>query len=136
MDKNGQLTGKQLLALDLMLAGKTDTEVSSELSISRQSIHSWKRTDFHFQAELNARRQELWQANSERLRELVSSAVSVLEQDLIGSDLKLRQAAAVHVLKAVALYGANLEPKGCTEAEDLEYKATTGFDALLRSIAF
>lgn len=47
-----------------------------------------------------------WQAQIERLQGLVEKAISVLESDLDNpTDARLRQAAAIHVLKAVKLYG-------------------------------
>ena len=53
------------------------------------------------------RRRSPW----ERLRILVSKAVDVLEKDLESEDLRLRQNAAIHVLKAVSLYGTLREPR-------------------------
>jgi len=50
---------------------------------------------------------------------MVARAVEVLEEDLSSADLKLRQQAAVHVLRASGLYGADLEPRGATEPEDV-----------------
>ena len=37
-------------------------------------------------------------------------------------DLKLRQSAAIHILKSVKLYGTNLEPFGDTNPEKIEEK--------------
>ena len=56
----------------------------------------------------------------ERLRHLIVKAVDVLESDLESEDLKLRQSAAIHILKAVKIYGGIGEPTGSTSAEAIE----------------
>ena len=115
-DKTRQLRLAQRNAIELLLAGKTDQEVAEAVGVSRQTINSWRNKDELFRAALDARRQELWGAYVERLRQLIGRALQVLEADLLqDDDRRLRQTAAVHVLKCVGLYGANLEPTNPTE---------------------
>lgn len=119
-DNTRHLTQQQENALALILQGQTDGEVAQAVGVTRQTVNGWRNRDAEFAAELNRRRQELWGAQEQRLRNLLEKAVDVLAEDLDGEDLKLRQGAAVHVLRAVGLYGATLEPKGETDPELLE----------------
>lgn len=115
-DKTRQLRLAQRNAIELLLAGKTDQEVAEAVGVTRQTISLWRNKDELFRAALDARRQELWGAYVERLRQLVGRALQVLEADLLqDDDRRLRQSAAVHILKCVGLYGANLEPKDSAE---------------------
>ncbi|NPV81467.1 MAG: helix-turn-helix domain-containing protein [Firmicutes bacterium] len=119
--KSRQLTIEQENAIDLLLQGKSDREVAEAVGVSRQTVTEWRNRNALFVAELNRRRQEVWGGQTERLRQLVAQAVSVLEEDLQQKqDLRLRQAAAVHILRAVGLYGVNMAPKGATDPEDVE----------------
>jgi len=121
-DGNRHLSGKKEKALELLLAGKTVTQVAKEIRVSRQTLSEWKNHDPLFIAELNRRRAELWDAVRERLRGLLSQAVDVLEEDLTSvEDRRLRQQAAVHILKALGIYGKeNFHPLGPTTPEGVE----------------
>ncbi|WP_067936467.1 phBC6A51 family helix-turn-helix protein [Alicyclobacillus kakegawensis] len=119
--KTRQLSVEQENAIDLLLMGKSDREVAEAVSVARQTVWEWRNRNAEFMAELNARRQELWGAQVERMRQLVAKAVDVLEEDLHqGADAKLRQSAAVHILRAVGLYGADLKPSGPTQPNDVK----------------
>lgn len=119
-DTTRQLTQQQENALGLILEGQTDGEVAQAVGVTRQTVNGWRNQDTTFAAELNRRRQELWGGQEQRLRNLVGKAVDVLAADLEGADPKLRQGAAIHVLRSVGLYGATLAPKGETDPEQLE----------------
>ncbi|NPV54733.1 MAG: helix-turn-helix domain-containing protein [Firmicutes bacterium] len=120
-DKTRQLTIEQQNAIDLLLQGKSDREVAEAVGVSHQTVTEWRNNNAVFVAELNRRRQETWGSQIERLRQLVAQAVSVLEEGLQQKqDLRLRQAAAVHILRAIGLYGVNLAPKGATDPEGIE----------------
>lgn len=120
-DRTRQLSIEQLNAIDLLVQGKSDREVAEAVGVSRQTVTEWRNRNAVFAAELNRRRQEVWGAQVERLRQLVARAVDVLEQDLEQTDdPRLRQSAAVHILRCVGLYGASLEPTGPTDPEDIE----------------
>ena len=119
-DNTRQLTVQQENAIDLILQGQSDGEVAEAVGISRQTVCDWRNHNALFAAEVNRRRQEIWGGQTERLRRLVAEAVNVLEEDLLADDPKLRQAAAIHVLRAVGLYGQNLKPTGDTDAEGVE----------------
>ena len=119
-DNSRQLSIEQENAIDLLLEGKSDREVAEAVGVSRQTVTEWRNGNAVFAAELNQRRHEVWGGQVERLRGLVAEAVAVLEEDLKQAPQRLRQAAAVHILRAVGMYGSKLKPEGCTDPKLLE----------------
>ena len=111
-DNNRQLNQKQLNAIDLLILGQLDSEVAEAVGVSRQTVNQWRNQDSVFAAELNYRRQEIWNSQVEKLRQLVSKAIGVLEEELHCEDQKLRHSAAVIILKAVGFNGTSLYPEG------------------------
>ena len=106
-----KLTPQQQKAIRLFLSGRNNTQVAEELGVARQTVNNWKHNDAAFAARFNAERQALWSTQREKLRFLVSQAIDVLAEDMRANlDPKLRQSAAIHVLKAVGLYGQNMTP--------------------------
>ena len=121
-DKNRQLNHKQFNAIELLIQGKTDGDVADSIGVTRQTVNEWKNHDFHFIAEINLRRQMIWESQEERIRGLLEGAVDALESDLQSDDPKDRRAAAIHILRCVGLYGENLKPYGETTPESVEQK--------------
>ncbi|NMB13518.1 MAG: hypothetical protein GX977_14670 [Firmicutes bacterium] len=119
-DKSGQLTIQQENAIGLLMQGQNDRETAEAVGVARQTVTTWRNENPDFIAELNRQRQEVWSANLDQLRQLVGKAVTVLAEDLEGEDKALRQRAAVHTLRAVGLYGADLSPGGATDSEAVE----------------
>lgn len=104
-DITRQFTVKQESALDLLALGRSDREVAEAVQVSRQTVNKWQHTLPGFQTALKERRADLFQESKAKLRALAVRAVAVLAEDLEGSDKKLRQAAAVQVLRACGLNG-------------------------------
>ncbi len=98
-----RLTPEQLNAIDLLILGKTDREVSEIVGVRRETITKWHKNPF-FTAELNVKREDLWRDSKLRLRALASEAVNVLTNGLHSTDEKIAITAAVHILKTVGLY--------------------------------
>ena len=119
-NKTQQLSIEQENAIDLLIQGKSEKEVAEAVNVNRETLNQWRNHDAVFVAALNARRQEIWGSQSERLRALVKKAVDVLEGDLDSDERKLRQSAAIHLLKAVKVYGTPLYPHGLTDPEEIE----------------
>jgi len=134
--KTGQLTVQQENAIDLLVQGQSDREVAEAVGVARQTVTTWRNSNANFVAELNRRRQEVWGSQAEQLRQLVAKAVQVLAEDLEDDDKALRQRAAVHILRAVGLYGADLTPTGATDSEAvrLEWARKEHFDATERML--
>jgi len=98
-----RLTPEQLNAIDLLILGKTDREVSEIVGVRRETITKWHKNPF-FIAELNVKREELWTDSKLRLKALAHEAVNVLTNGLHSSDEKVAITAAVHILKVTGLY--------------------------------
>ena len=135
------LTPEQLNAIDLLILGKTDREVSELVGVARETVTKWHKNPF-FIAELNVKREELWADAKLRLRTLAHEAVNVLTNGLHSSDEKIAITAAVHILKTVGLYdgewkGSVRTPKTPEEVVwDQVVKKNTAMYAQVRPDAF
>jgi transposase-like protein len=114
-DRSWTLTTQQEAAADLLAAGATITETAEKLGVARQTVSEWRNHNPGFQAAINSRRQDLWQAQSDRLRALLPKALNLLEGAIDDGGVN----AAVAVLKAAGLHGLQ-PPEGPTTAEDAE----------------
>ncbi len=131
-DRTGQLSIEQENAIDLLIQGKPDKEVAAAVGVARQTVTTWRNHNADFAAELNIRRREIWGSQEDRLRQLVAKAVTVLAEDLENEDQRLRQRAAVHILRAAGLYGTRLFPDGAISGTGVqaEWNRQTRFDTL------
>jgi hypothetical protein len=98
------LTVEQLNAVDLLVTGQPDATVAAAVGVSRQTVCDWRNHNPWFAAELGRRRRELWSETTRRLQDMAVTAVDRLQAAL--DDPTLSLPAAVHILKAVGLYGA------------------------------
>jgi hypothetical protein len=110
------LTPQQHLTVDLLATGANITTAAETAGVSRQTVSEWKNQHLGFQAALNAKRQELWEAMTDRLRNLLPKALDVVAAELDGEQ---RLQVALHVLKAAGLYKVPT-PDAPTEIPDLE----------------
>jgi hypothetical protein len=115
-----ELSIEQQNAIEMLIVGKSDRETAEACGVSRQTVNEWRNNNALFLAELNSRRAALWESDIDRLRSIVGEAITILEEDLSGNDEKARRAAAIHLLRAVGIYGANLKPEGPISASDIE----------------
>ena len=123
MSDQDNLTVMQEKAIQLLMLGGSDQSVADELDVARQTVNNWKHNDAAFAARFNAERQALWSTHRQRLRSLVAQAVDVLAEDMAAKlEPKLRQSAAIHVLKAVGLYGQNMTPSNELGLDQVELK--------------
>ena len=95
------LTDRQRLALELILAGKTDVRVAQSVGVARRTICRWRHTDANFIAELRRRRKVMWDGVSDRLRSLLEPAVEVLAEQLANPYDRSRFRAATTLLRLV-----------------------------------
>ena len=95
------LTDRQRLALELILAGKTDVQVAQSVGVARRTICRWRHTDANFIAELRRRRKVMWDGVSDRLRSLLEPAVEVLPEQLTNPYDRSRFRAATTLLRLV-----------------------------------
>ena len=124
MTKNpiaNRLTPQQETAVDLIVAGKTDTQVAEAIGKTRSTVNIWRNHDPLFIATLNDRRQQIWGSQLNRLHTLAAEAVDALQDGLHDTDIKVRLTAAVHILKATGVYGAT--PHGTLETDPAQIAA-------------
>jgi hypothetical protein len=118
--RQAELTIEQQNAIELLILGKSDRETAEACGVSRQTVNEWRNNCALFLAELNSRRAALWESDIDRLRSMVGDAITILEEDLQSEDEKARRSAAIHLLRAVGIYGANLKPEGPINANAIE----------------
>ena len=95
-DKSGQdLSVEQENAIDLLVLGKPDREVAAAVGVGRQTVCGWRNHHPGFQAELNARRLDVWGGACDRLRALLPRALDALEAAVGGEKPDWRAAAKV-----------------------------------------
>ena len=110
--KREALSAEQTRAAVLLAAGQSEQEVSAAVGASPEALAEWRQSA-EFEATMNRARCQLWEHCQDEIRALVPKAVEVLRQDLAsGDDVRLRQNAAVHILRAVGLYGDVGQPRG------------------------
>ena len=142
------LTLAQQNAIDLLAAGRTDTEAARMLNLHRTTVTKWRLYDPAFQAALNRLRAEVWGAAIDRLRGLVPKALDALADALETKDDPNRLKAACEILRmaqlpapgegigltdADAIIAALVEAKmKAQHAERLKYLSTT--DRLLEDL--
>lgn len=91
------LTVAQLNAVDLLAAGKNDTDTAAALDLNRVTVTRWRLYDVDFRAALGERRAAIWGAAGDRLRALLPKALDALADVLDnGAD---RVTVALAVLK-------------------------------------
>ena len=95
------LTTEQSAAVDLLASGKTLSEVAVAIEVPMQTVSEWCKSYPGVQAELNARRQELWTGTTDRLRSLLPKALEVLAEELKGGEPLAGGGACVEGLSTV-----------------------------------
>jgi hypothetical protein len=109
---------QQRNAVDLLAAGKNDTEAAELLHLSRTCITKWRLHDPVFQAALNVRRAEVWGSSLDRLRTLIPKALDVLAAALDHQLTPHRLKAAGAILRLAQLPAGSLGI-GPTDAEEI-----------------
>lgn len=103
------LKEQQVLAIPLILAGKTDAEVAESVGVARETINRWRNHDSDFMRELRQSREAQLESHMTRISNANDKAVNVLEDLLDSEDEQVRLRAAMHLLKTVSL--THKEPK-------------------------
>jgi len=104
------LTQKHRAALDMLAAGKSDSEVCYALKIDASTLYRWKHNNPIFVAELNRRHQELWNDLAADLRLTVGKAIRTIDLQLrCANDLARLRAARtlIQLIKADRLSPEN-----------------------------
>jgi len=121
LDNSRQLSEKQLTSIPHILIGKSDEEVANEVGVTRQTVNNWRNHDPDFIAELNLRRQEIWDNNLDRMRQIAHSAIDIIEDNLDSKDEKVKREAAYFIAKQINL-SKHIQPKGETNPNKIKSK--------------
>jgi hypothetical protein len=109
------LSPVQAQAVELVFAGRNQTQIAEAVGVGRETISRWINHDADFQAALNRRRRYLWQSFEDRLRGLLPKALDVLETELETGEKRIQ--AALAILK---LASAQMQPSGRIDAQDIK----------------
>ena len=122
MANSDTLSERQEQAINLILLGQSDQAVAEAIGVARQTVNKWKHQNHLFKAILNSQRHELWSSHYEELRSLIKLAITALREDLVDDgNKKLRQEAAMHILKGTGLlYAESFKPTGPTSVNEIE----------------
>ena len=95
-----ELSQKKQIALELILAGRTDAQVGAAVGKGRNTIWSWRKHDPQFIAALNQRRSCLQSESVEQMNALCSQSIQLLEKAVEKGDTELALG-VIQVLKKV-----------------------------------
>lgn len=95
----GGLSLAQQSAVDLLAAGKNDTETAALLKVNRCTVTRWRLYSPVFQAALAIRRAEVWGSGAARLRALIPKAIDALAEALEQGTPTERAELALNLLK-------------------------------------
>ena len=115
MSEGLRLSVEQMNAIDILVQGRTDQETAETVGVARETVTRWRNDNPHFTAELNKQRRLIWGDSHDRLRALASKAVDTLETSLDEGDSRV----ALEVLKAIGLYGRQVQPPSGPEDAEL-----------------
>src|SRR5262249_2600424 len=116
------LTLTQQNAVDLLAAGKNDTETAEALKLNRVTVTRWRLYSPEFRAALADQRAAIWGASADRLRALLPKALDTLAEALERAEDKVTVALAVLKLAGPL----PLLPTGPTEAEEYVRQQVSG----------
>lgn len=106
------LTGAQEVALRSILSSSSVTDAARQANVARQTVSTWLHHDPAFMAAVNAGRQDAHAALLDRLRDLGTQALNVIERRLDDADTAAL-GAALEIVKLMARLPA---PTGETDA--------------------
>lgn len=106
------LSGSQQIAIDALIKGATDAEAGAAATVTRQTVNTWRNHHPLFIAELNRRRQEIWNASLDHLRALVPKALDSLDAALSSETPDPR--VAIKVIELAGLPNEAISPSGPT----------------------
>ena len=95
------LSAKQRLAIDLLAAGRTLSQVAEMSGVNRKTLYVWRHEDAAFCAAVRARRHELWGDAAGRLRAMLPRAIDIIARELDARYDRARVDAAKTILRMV-----------------------------------
>ena len=92
------VSASQQLAIEVLLAGGTDSEAAQAASVTRESVNRWRHSDADFVAALNRERRAIFEATRDNLCRASLKAIATLQDILSDEDRSLRIRAALILL--------------------------------------
>ena len=96
------LNEEKLLAIPLIIEGKTDAQVGEAIGKSRETINRWRNHDRDFIEKLNAAREAHIDSRMTAVTETAKKAITVLNELLNSDDEKIRLQAATLLVKTTS----------------------------------
>ncbi len=123
-DKTGhlfenELSPKQETAIEMMLDGRTDLEISHRLKMRRQTINEWRNHNMDFIYELQMRRNQLWEKHRDKMSRAVEKAFDILIKNLDNKDEKIQLAVAMQLVRMTGVQ-ENLKNKTPMDRNTME----------------
>lgn len=97
------LSEDQMLAIPLIIEGKTDAQVGEAIGKSRETINRWRNQNQDFIRALKQARETHFDSQIMALSATTRKAITTLENLLDSEDEKIRMQVALHLLKETAL---------------------------------
>lgn len=114
----GELTPQQEAAVAMILAGKSDGEISGLLNVRRQTVNEWRNHHTAFRLEVKLRRKQAWETQQKKLSKLVEITLDILGECLEHQDEQVRLMAVLYLLRLPATQ-ANLNGQ---ETMDMKFR--------------
>ena len=112
------LSVKQELAVELILCGMNDGEISKRAGVSRQTVNTWRNHNKDFRMLLVGRREAARERHRDELSGLVSEAVGVMREAVLEGDLLTRLWAVQALLRMSGLQAA-VQTENLPSREDI-----------------
>src|SRR5262249_10187699 len=116
-----ELNTQQQAVIELLSTGKTDQQAAETLSLPAERVTKWRLYDPIFQAALNDRSAEVWQASIDRLRSILPQALNTLVEELSRADNPNRCKLALDILRLAKL--SDIAPQGPADPETIVRQA-------------
>ena len=99
---SNKLKENQIIATQKVAMGLTNRKVAKELNVAEETICRWKQTP-EFQAEVNAILLECRDNTKQRLRNLLTNSLDLLEAEMNNPESKLRVSIALKMFQLVRI---------------------------------
>ena len=99
---SNKLKENQLLAIPLVAQGVSGREIAEQLSVAEETISRWKQTP-EFQAGVNAILLECREIAKQRLRNLLTNSLDLLEEEMNNPESRHRVNIALKMLQLVRI---------------------------------
>ena len=119
--EGSSLNENQVLAIRMLVTGKSLKAIANKLEIDQRTIHRWRQNET-FRRELAKLRRQLWSEATDRLRALVHPSLDVLEQELRKGYDRARYRAANAVLRHANLRKSTPLDAGEVDVEEEEFE--------------